>query len=115
MSEVRRPRRVAGRRVRALDGGTTHRVGGLFGTINFARDDSRTPFSSADLCAAGIVSEHLSLAIERAHRFEQSTNRAGILENAIDRIPQAIVIADLHGRILFRNRATRRVGCHDRR
>ncbi|WLF44532.1 GAF domain-containing protein [Rhodococcus opacus] len=82
--------------------------GRLFGTINFARDDSRTPFSSADLSAAGIVSEHLSLAIERAHRFEQSTNRAGILENAIDRIPQAIVIADLHGRILFRNRAARR-------
>lgn len=82
--------------------------GNLFGTINFARSGRLAPFSSDDLMAAAIISDHLSLAIERARRFDECAAKAGVYENALDRLPQAMVIADLDGHILFRNRAARR-------
>jgi DNA-binding CsgD family transcriptional regulator len=81
--------------------------GTMFGTINFARPSSTGPFAAEDLLSARHCAEHLGLATERALRFELTGHRASLLENAIDRIPQALVITDLDGRLLFRNRTAR--------
>ena len=82
--------------------------GRLVGTINFARAEHQAPFAIDDLTAAGIVAEHLSLAIERAKRFDECATKAVVYENALDRLPQGMVIADLDGSIVYRNRAALR-------
>jgi DNA-binding CsgD family transcriptional regulator len=79
----------------------------LYGTINFARPDARPEFSDADLVSARVAGEQLGLATERALRYESSGQRATLLEHAMDRIPQALVVTDLDAEVIFRNRAAR--------
>lgn len=79
----------------------------LFGTINFARTVEQPAFSSVDLTSAKMISEQLSLATERALRYELTGTRASTLENALDRLPQAIVVTDLDAQPIFRNRPAR--------
>lgn len=74
-------------------------------TLNFARWRDDPPFSSADLYAAQRLSEHISLALERAIRYEETGRRATLLEDALDRLPQAVVVTDLEGNVVFSNRA----------
>lgn len=79
--------------------------GVLYGTINFARRRNDPAFSSADLASARVVGEQLGLATERALRYERTGQRTTMLEHVLDRLPQAVVVTDLDGRVLFRNRA----------
>lgn len=81
--------------------------GVLFGTINFARTAAEPAFDDVDLASARVVSENLSLALERGVRFEHTCARSAVLEKALDRVPQALVVTDLESRVLFRNRAAR--------
>lgn len=81
--------------------------GEVVGTINFART-GRTPFSTSDLASARFVSEQLSLAIERAYRFEETRARLDILEATMDRLPQGVVISGPDSRHIFTNRAASR-------
>ncbi len=84
-------------------------VSGLpFGTINFARPADAPRFSTTDLVIARTVSEQLGLATERALRFEATGRRATVLEQALDRMSQAVVVTDLDGQVLFQNRVARR-------
>jgi DNA-binding CsgD family transcriptional regulator/GAF domain-containing protein len=82
-------------------------TGVLFGTINFARPAEAPAFSGTDLVSARIVSEQLGLATERALRFEMTGHRSSALEQALDRIPQAVIVTDLDARPIFQNRAAR--------
>lgn len=82
--------------------------GVLFGTINFARPEHCPPFSTRDLASARTVSEQLGLATERALRYEATGQRATVLEQALDRLAQAVVVTDLDGQVLFQNRVARR-------
>ncbi|OBH52858.1 LuxR C-terminal-related transcriptional regulator [Mycobacterium sp. E2479] len=79
--------------------------GNVFGTINFARRTDRSEFTEDDLILAQFASEQLGLAAERALRFEGIGRKANVLEDAFDRMPQAVFITDLESRILFQNRA----------
>ncbi|MFJ3776282.1 LuxR C-terminal-related transcriptional regulator [Streptomyces sp. NPDC090075] len=79
--------------------------GVLFGTVNFARTPDQPPFSGVDLVSARLTAEQLGLAAERALRFEGTGRRTTMLEHALDRIPQAVVVTDLDAQVLFRNRA----------
>jgi DNA-binding CsgD family transcriptional regulator len=54
---------------------------------------------------AGQAAEQLGLAVQRALRFERSGQRASLMETVLDRLPQAVVITDLDGRIVFVNQA----------
>ena len=81
--------------------------GVFFGTLNFARPVSDPPFSQEDLSAARLVSEQLGLATERALRFELTGRRASALENALDRVPHAVIVTDLDARIIYQNRQAR--------
>ncbi len=81
--------------------------GSVFGTINFARRTDRSEFTENDLILAQFASEQFGLAAERALRFEGIGRRATILEDAFDRMPQALIITDLQSRVLFQNRAAR--------
>jgi DNA-binding CsgD family transcriptional regulator len=81
--------------------------GVLYGTINFARPDGRPEFSDADLVSARVAGEQLGLATERALRYESSGQRTTLLEHALDRVPQALVVTDLDAEVIFRNRAAR--------
>ncbi|MFI7643929.1 LuxR C-terminal-related transcriptional regulator [Nonomuraea sp. NPDC049400] len=84
-------------------------VSGVFyGTINFARPPQMPSFSDRDLSSARAVSEQLGLATERAMRYEATGHRATALENALDRMGQAVVVTDLDGQVLFQNRIARR-------
>jgi DNA-binding CsgD family transcriptional regulator/PAS domain-containing protein len=84
-------------------------AGALLGTINFARTDRDRPFATSDLIAARMISEQLSLAIERALRFELAGRRTSALESALDRIPEGVLISDLDSRVIFSNRAAQRI------
>jgi DNA-binding CsgD family transcriptional regulator len=81
-------------------------IGGvLFGTINFARDISRDPFSERDLVATGSVARHLGAAIERAVRHEHMYGHAA---NAVDRLPYPVIVTNDDGTVAFQNRAARK-------
>jgi len=81
---------------------------GMFiGTVNFARPDAMPEFSEADLVSARLISEQLGLATERALRFESTGHRTTIMESALDRLPQAVIVTDLDAQVLFRNRSAR--------
>lgn len=81
---------------------------GMFlGTVNFARPGTQPAFSDEDLVSARIISEQLGLATERALRFEMTGHRASVMESALDRLPQAVIVTDLEAQVLFRNRAAR--------
>jgi DNA-binding CsgD family transcriptional regulator len=73
--------------------------------VNFARPDEHGPFSDADLLAARHSSEQVALAVDRGLRFELTGKRANVLEHALDRVPQPLVITDLSAEVIFRNRA----------
>lgn len=81
--------------------------GMLFGTLNFARPLARPAFNDQDLLSARVISEQMGLATERALRFEISGHHASMLERALDRIPQAVVVTDLDTRVIFQNRSAR--------
>ncbi len=81
--------------------------GMFFGTLNFARPVSDPPFSQEDISTARLVSEQLGLATERALRYEMTGHRATALENALDRVPHAVIVTDLDGRIIYQNRQAR--------
>jgi DNA-binding NarL/FixJ family response regulator len=81
--------------------------GVLHSTINFARSGGQPPFSDADLVSARMAGEQLGLATERALRYETTDQRATVLEDVLDRVPQALVVSDLDGQVIFRNRAAR--------
>jgi DNA-binding CsgD family transcriptional regulator len=81
-------------------------VGGEFiGTINFARARNDRPFDIKEIRTAGQAAEQLGLAVQRALRFERSGERISLFETVLDRLPQAIVITDLDGRIIYANQA----------
>ena len=82
-------------------------AGMLFGTINFARDVSRGPFSENDLTATESIALHLGAAMERSLRHERACGH-GALEHAVDRLPYPVIVTDDDGRVAFRNRAARR-------
>jgi DNA-binding CsgD family transcriptional regulator/PAS domain-containing protein len=77
--------------------------GEFIGTINFARGSNDRPFGINEMRTAGQAAEQLGLAVQRALRFERSGKQASLLETVLDRLPQAIVITDLDGRIIFAN------------
>jgi DNA-binding CsgD family transcriptional regulator len=79
--------------------------GEFIGTINFARGSNDRPFGINEMRTAGQAAEQLGLAVQRALRFERSGKQASLLETVLDRLPQAIVITDLDGRIVFANQA----------
>lgn len=79
----------------------------LFGTLNFSRARQDPAFSAADLISAGFVSEQLSLATERALRFEMTGRRSSALEHALERMSQAVIVTDLDSRVIFQNRNAR--------
>jgi DNA-binding CsgD family transcriptional regulator/PAS domain-containing protein len=79
--------------------------GMLHSTINFARAKGQPAFSEADLVSARMAGEQLGLATERALRYEAADQRATVLEDVLDRVPQALVVTDLDGQVIFRNRA----------
>jgi DNA-binding CsgD family transcriptional regulator len=81
--------------------------GVLHSTINFARAKGQPAFSDADLVSARMAGEQLGLATERALRYETSDQRTNVLEDVLDRVPQALVVTGLDGRVIFRNRAAR--------
>lgn len=82
----------------------------LHSTINFARTKGQPEFSEADLVSARMAGEQLGLATERALRYEAADQRATVLEDVLDRVPQALVVTDLDGQVIFHNRAARNHG-----
>jgi DNA-binding CsgD family transcriptional regulator/PAS domain-containing protein len=84
-------------------------AGQLIGTINFARADARRKFATVDLVSARMLGEQLSLAIERALRFELVGRHASMLERALDRVPEGVIVSNLDSRVVYFNRAARRI------
>lgn len=79
--------------------------GRLFGTINFAREAEKDPFTATDVAAADSVAKHLGRAIERAVRYEMSAQRSRALEHTMQRLAQPVIITDQDDRVVFQNRA----------
>jgi len=82
---------------------------GIIGTINFARATDAPAFTADEVDIAKFVSEHLSLAIERAKRHELLGERANLLQGAIEHFPQGLIIHDMDGTPLFANKNAIRV------
>jgi DNA-binding CsgD family transcriptional regulator/PAS domain-containing protein len=82
--------------------------GEFIGTINFARARDDRPFGTTEMRTASQAAEQLGLAVQRALRFERSGERTSLLEAALDRLPQAVVVTDAGGRIVYTNRAATR-------
>jgi len=78
--------------------------GEVIGTINFARGADGSEFHESDLTSARFVSEHLSLAMERARRYEALGERASLFQGALEQFAQGVLVHDLEGTALFANR-----------
>ncbi|GAA4889587.1 LuxR C-terminal-related transcriptional regulator [Streptomonospora salina] len=83
--------------------------GSVVGTINFARATGGRPFREEDLSLARLISEHLSLAIERIRRASGLVEDAYLVHGALDRFPHGVVVSDIHGKKLFANRSAKRI------
>ncbi|WP_156149042.1 LuxR C-terminal-related transcriptional regulator [Rhodococcus sp. MEB064] len=83
--------------------------GELIGTVNFARISADDKFDTDDLSSARMLGEQLSLAIERALRFELTKRRSAAMESALDRVAEGIVVSDIGAGILYANRAAREI------
>lgn len=79
--------------------------GKFIGTINFARGRNDLPFGINEMRTASQAAEQLGIAVQRALRFEHTGARAGLLETVLDRLPQAIVVTDVDGQVIFANQA----------
>lgn len=84
-------------------------AGELIGTVNFARSSANDQFDTDDLISAHMLSEHLSIAIERAFRFEVAVRLGEALEGALDRVPEGIVVSSFDAGIVYSNRAAREI------
>lgn len=84
-------------------------AGKLIGTVNFARSSPADQFDTDDLISARILSEQLSLAVERAMRYEQAERCSAAMKAALDRVNEGIVVSDLNDGIVYSNRAARRM------
>lgn len=83
--------------------------GAVVGTLNLARGLSDPPFAEEDLALLGAISRHVAVALRRAQRFEALERRAALLEDALDALPQPVLISRLDGGTLFANRAAERL------
>jgi DNA-binding CsgD family transcriptional regulator len=83
-------------------------AGDVIGTINFARRRQSAEFTPADLASARLIGEQLSLALERALRYEMLRRQVSMLERALDHVPHGVVVSDLENRIMFSNRMASR-------
>ncbi|QBI53652.1 LuxR C-terminal-related transcriptional regulator [Streptomonospora litoralis] len=89
--------------------------GSVVGTVNFARAVGGRPFREEDLSLARLISEHLSLAIERVRRANALSEHVCMVQGALDRFPHGVVVSDTHGKKLFSNRSAKRMmGCLNR-
>jgi DNA-binding CsgD family transcriptional regulator/PAS domain-containing protein len=79
-------------------------AGEVIGTINFARASDGSRFLDGDLTSARFVSEHLSLAMERARRYEALGERSSLFQGALEQCPQGVLVNDLEGATIFANR-----------
>lgn len=79
--------------------------GALVGTLNMARAPDDPPFGDADLVLLATISRHVAVALRRVARFEQTERLGCVLQEALDALPQALVISELDGRSMFTNRA----------
>lgn len=84
-------------------------AGKLIGTVNFARSSPADQFDNDDLISARMLSEQLSLAVERAMRYEQAGRCSAAMEAALDRANEGIVVSHLDDGIVYSNRAARRM------
>lgn len=82
--------------------------GVFLGTINFARTSSSNAFTDSDLATVRFLGEQLSLATERALRYEQSGHRTTLMEGALDQLPQQAIVTGEDAQVLFQNRAARK-------
>ena len=78
--------------------------GTVVGTINFARSTDMPAFSEQDLRVAATVAEHLGAAIRRARHVDAMTRRSMMLEAALDRVSDIVVLTDLTGQVQYLNR-----------
>ena len=85
------------------------RARGMIGTLNLARAEQEQGFCDEDLTLARFLSEHLSLAMERAARYELTGLRSGILEGVLDQMSQGVCVNDLSGHSVFANRNARKM------
>lgn len=81
--------------------------GVLFGTINFARPYNHPAFSNEDIASAAVVSEHMTVAIERSLRYELIGRRTSTLEHVLDRLGHGVIVTNLDGELLYDNRVAR--------
>ncbi|MGH9074153.1 MAG: LuxR C-terminal-related transcriptional regulator [Acidimicrobiales bacterium] len=82
--------------------------GALCGTLNMARPEEQLPFTVAETRCLAAVSDEVALALTRAMRHELMARRAVLLADALDALPQAVVVDLLDGERVFSNRAALR-------
>jgi DNA-binding CsgD family transcriptional regulator/GAF domain-containing protein len=74
------------------------------GTLNMARRKEEPPFSLEDLEALGLVTEQVAVAVTRARRYDQVSERTVLLADALDAASQPVVVTTVDGELIFRNR-----------
>lgn len=81
----------------------------VIGTLNFGRDTREGPFTEADLKVVSILSKFLSMAIAKSTGCQDSQDSRSMFCDAIDHIPQGIIITDSEYAIQYVNAAAREI------
>lgn len=78
--------------------------GQVVATLNMTRKQDQHPFSRQDLSVMQTLADQVGVALARTIRQEQISTKALLLADALDVNSQPIIITNMDGKLIFRNR-----------
>ena len=78
--------------------------GDVAATLNVARPVDASPFSRGDACSMSVIADHVGAALTRARRYQQISDEALVLADALDAADQPIVVTTIDGQLIYSNR-----------
>lgn len=78
--------------------------GQVVATLNMTRKQDQSPFSRQDLSVMQALADQVGTALVRTDRQEKISTQALLLADALDANSQPIIITNMDGKLIFRNR-----------
>ena len=78
--------------------------GDVAATLNIARPVDTSPFSRGDAHCMSVIADHVGAALTRARRYQQISDEALVLADALDAADQPIVVTTIDGQLIYSNR-----------
>ena len=78
--------------------------GDVTSTLNIARPADASPFSRGEARCMSVIADQVGAALTRARRYQQISDEALLLADALDAADQPIVVTTIEGQLIYSNR-----------